>query len=70
MGNILKKRININLPNEHKIIRDDYFSVVSRSFLRHKQLLSHYQLNKKLIFKKNFKDCNNFIFFNKYIFLI
>ena len=59
MGNILKKRININLPNEQKIIRDDYFSVVSRSFLRHKQLLSHYQLNKKLIFKKNFKDCNN-----------
>ena len=59
MGNILKKRININLPNEQKIIRDDYFSVVSRSFLHHKQLLSFYQLNHKLIFKKNFKDCNN-----------
>ena len=59
MGNLSKKSTNINYFNESKIIRDDYFSIVSQSFLRHQQILKHYQLNYKLVFKKNFKDCNN-----------
>ena len=59
MGNASKKSIHINFPNEHNIIRDNYFSIVSQSLIHHKNILNHYQLNHKLIFKKNFKECNN-----------
>ena len=57
MGNKQINSLNINKPNNFDNLRQDYFSILSLSFLRHQNAFNNNKSNKDICFKKNFKNC-------------
>ena len=59
MGNKHKSSKNINFPNNNDIIKEQYFSYFSQSFIKHQYSIYNDSLNNKIAFIKNFKNSNN-----------
>ena len=59
MGNEQKASSNINFPNINENAKNQYFYLLSQSFIKHQEIVNTYQPNLKLSFTKNFKNTNN-----------
>lgn len=57
MGNKSNNSINIIKPNNFDNLKQEYFSSLNLSFIRHQNIINNYKSNKDICFKKNFKNC-------------